>query len=50
MNLQSIKVALRVFGGQGQQQEQEGEPEEGSVALAEQDVGRESCSKPGKWK
>ena len=39
-----------VFGGQGQQQEQGGEPEEESAALAGRDVGRGSCSIPGKLK
>ena len=50
VDLQSTKGVLRVFGGQGQQQGQGGEPEEGSVPQAERDVGQGSCSKPGKWK
>ena len=50
VDLQSIKEVLRVFGGRGQPQEQGGEQEEGLVPQAGQDVGRGSCSKPGKLK
>lgn len=50
VDLQSIKEVLRVFGGRGQPQEQGGEQEEGLVPQAGRDVGRGSCSKPGKLK